>query len=181
MDELDIASEVVVNLQKLLIDNDVFLTSTVAIFESSVPQRAFADKRSLRAMSPYLIQRYEERRAANDEVMGDSTRVNRFKRIMAFERQFVELGGLMGSGVDPGRHNLPGYGDQRNFELFLEAGFSTQEAIQIMTVNGAKILGKENIGSIEVGKRADLVVLEGDLLSDPSVIKQVEWVFKNVN
>lgn len=46
-------------------------------------------------------------------------------------------------------------------------------------MNGAKIIDKSNIGSIETGKRADFVILNGDLKSNPSIIKQVEYVFKN--
>ncbi|MTI29486.1 amidohydrolase family protein, partial [Xanthovirga aplysinae] len=178
MDELDITSEGVKDLQQTMIDNDVFLTSTLSIYESSVPNRAFADERTLKAMSPYLKNQYQERRISFDKKQDDLTREKRLKRIMAFEYQFYQLGGLLGSGADAGRHNLPGYGDQRNFELLREAGFTTEEAIKIMTSNGAKILNKTNIGSIEKGKRADFVILSGNLIEDVSAIKQVETVFK---
>ena len=48
------------------------------------------------------------------------------KNAMAFERAFVEAGGLLGAGVDPTGMGgaLPGYGDQRNYELLIEAGFT---------------------------------------------------------
>lgn len=98
---------------------------------------------------------------------------------MAFNYQFYKMGGLLGSGTDPGRHNLPGYGDQRDFQLLVEAGFSVEEAIQVMTSNGAAIIERSNIGSIAIDKRADFVILNGDLTKDPSVIKKVETVFKN--
>ena len=54
---------------------------------------------------------------------------------MAFEREFVEAGGLLAAGVDPTGLGgaLAGYGDQRNYELFIEAGFTPAQAIQIMT------------------------------------------------
>ena len=75
---------------------------------------------------------------------------------------------------------LPGFGDQRNFELLREADFSPQEVVQIMSANGAKILDIYNeTGSIEVGKLAELVLLEGDLAADPTVIKNVRIVFKD--
>ena len=58
----------------------------------------------------------------------------------------------------------PGFGDQRNYELLLEAGFSATEVVQIMSLNGAKILGIDSeVGSIEAGKVADLVVIDADL------------------
>lgn len=179
MDELEISGPRVKELQQLMIDSGVFLTSTLSIYESSIPNRAFADERSLKAMSPYLLGQYEERRSRYNEEQGDPTREKRLKRIMAFDYQFYKLGGLVGSGVDAGRHVLPGYGDQRNFELLREAGFTTEEAVQVMTSNGARVLGRDNIGTIEIGKRADFVILNGDLAKDPAVIKNVEYVFKD--
>lgn len=179
MDELIIDNPKVKELQRLMIDNKVVLTSTLAIFEASIPNRAYADKRTLQAMSPYLKNQYYERRKAFDEQLNDLTRNNRLNRIMQFEYQYFKLGGLLCSGVDAGRHVLPGFGDQRNYELLIEAGFSTEEAIQIMTGNGAKALERPDIGTIQVGKRADLVILKGNLREDLSVIKNVETVFKN--
>lgn len=179
MDELIISSPEVKKLHRLMIEHGVFLTSTLSIFESSIPHRAIADERTLKAMSPYLLNQYHENRSSAAGAQYDSIRENRLKRIMEFEYQFSKMGGLLGSGVDAGRHNLPGYGDQRNFELLREAGFTTAEAVQIMTSNGAKIVDRENIGAIAIGKRADLVILHGDLDKDESVIRQVEYVFKN--
>lgn len=98
---------------------------------------------------------------------------------MAFEYQFFKMGGLLCSGVDAGRHVLPGFGDQRNYQLLIEAGFTTEEAIQIMTSNGAKALGRSDIGLIQSGKRADFVILNGDLKTNDGVIERVETVFKN--
>jgi len=178
MDELIIDSPNVKRLQQLMIDNKVFLTSTVSIYEASIPNRAFADKRTIKVMSPFLQNQYKERRASFDKQMNDSIRNNRLKRIMEFEYQFYKMGGLLCAGVDAGRHVIPGFGDQRNYELLIEAGFSTEEAIQIMTGNGAKALKRTDIGTIQVGKRADLVILNGNLEKDATVIKNAETVFK---
>lgn len=178
MDELDISSPEVKRLLNLLIEKKVFMNSTLAIYESSIPSRAYADKRSLKAMSPGLVQQYQERRRYNATQMHDLTREKRLKRIMQFEYAFYTMGGLLGSGADAGRHIMPGYGDQRNFELLREAGFSIPESIQIMTGNGARILNLDKIGFIEEGKRADFVILDGDLEHDDTVIRKVELVFK---
>jgi imidazolonepropionase-like amidohydrolase len=49
-----------------------------------------------------------------------------------------------------------------------------------MSLNGAKVLGVDKeLGSVERGKRADLVVLEGDLTTDPAVIEKPSTVFKD--
>lgn len=178
MDDLIINSPKVKQLQQLMIDNKVLLTSTVSIYEASIPNRAFADKRTIKVMSPFLQNQYKERRASFDKQMNDSIRNNRLKRIMEFEYQFYKMGGLLCAGVDAGRHVLPGFGDQRNYELLIEAGFSTEETIQIMTGNGAKALERQDIGTIRVGKRADFVILNGNLENDATTIKNVEIVFK---
>jgi imidazolonepropionase-like amidohydrolase len=105
-----------------------------------------------------------------------------FKNAMEFEREFVKAGGRLAAGVDPTGFGgaLPGFGDQRNYELLVEAGFTPPQVVQIMTANGAKILGVyDKVGSVEKGKLADLVVLQGDLTSDPSVIRKVTTVFKD--
>jgi imidazolonepropionase-like amidohydrolase len=87
----------------------------------------------------------------------------------------------LGAGVDPTGMGgaLTGYGDQRNYELLLEAGFAPVEAIQIMSANGARILGAyDRYGSIEPGKLADLVVIKGDPIKTPADIRNVTVVFK---
>ncbi len=178
MDDLIINSPKVKQLQQLMIDNKVFLTSTVSIYEASIPNRTFADKRTIKAMSPFLQDQYKERRASFDKQMNDSIRNNRLKRIMQFEYQYYKMGGLLCAGVDAGRHVLPGFGDQQNYKLLIEAGFSTEEVIQIMTGNGAKALERQDVGTIQVGKRADFVILNGNLEKDATVIKNVETVFK---
>ena len=105
-----------------------------------------------------------------------------FQKAMAYERRFVEMGGLLAAGVDPTGNGgaLPGYGDQRNFELLREAGFTPEETVRIMSLNGAKVLGVDGeLGSVEVGKTADLVLIRGDLTGDPATINQVVTVFKD--
>ncbi|MCQ0110951.1 amidohydrolase family protein [Zhouia amylolytica] len=177
MDELKIESDEVKSLQELMIKNDVFLTSTLAIYEASIPERAFADQRTLAMMSPYLVSQYQERRRNYDLRKSiDSIRVKRLKRIMEFEHQFYKLGGTLTAGVDAGRHVLPGFGDQRNFELLKEAGFNNQEALKIMTGNGAKVLSNSAIGTIDIGKKANFVILKGPIENS---IRHVELVFKN--
>jgi imidazolonepropionase-like amidohydrolase len=104
------------------------------------------------------------------------------KSAMTFEREFVKAGGRLAAGVDPTGFGgaLPGFGDQRNYELLVEAGFTPPQVVQIMSANGARILGVyDKLGSIETGKLADLVVLQGDLTSDASVIRKVTTVFKD--
>jgi cytosine/adenosine deaminase-related metal-dependent hydrolase len=101
---------------------------------------------------------------------------------MDLEREFVAAGGLLLAGPDPvGIAGLvPGFADHREIELLVEAGFSPVEAIHIATLNGATFLGRDkHIGSIAVGKNADLLVTRGDPSSHIRDIENVEIVFKD--
>jgi imidazolonepropionase-like amidohydrolase len=101
---------------------------------------------------------------------------------MKFEREFVEAGGLLMAGCDPTGYGgvAPGFADQRNIELLVEAGFTPVEAIHIATQNGAVFLGEDAaIGTISVGKAADLVLLNGNPTEKIEDIEKVETVFKD--
>src|SRR5206468_6903120 len=104
------------------------------------------------------------------------------RKEMAFERAFAAAGGILMAGCDPtgDGHVIAGLGDQRNIELLHEAGFSVPEAIRIATLNGAIYLGRaDRIGSLAVGKQADIVLLDGDLSRDIRAIERPVIVFKN--
>jgi hypothetical protein len=104
------------------------------------------------------------------------------KNDMKLERNFVAAGGLLIAGPDPTGNGgvMPGFGDQRGIELLVEAGFSPVEAIKIATYNGATYLGvADRIGSVAVGKNADLVVVKGDPSRTIADIENVEIVFKD--
>jgi imidazolonepropionase-like amidohydrolase len=75
---------------------------------------------------------------------------------------------------------VPGFANERQIELLVEAGFTPLEAISIATLNGARYLGQDaSIGSIAAGKRADLVVVLGDPSKSIGDLRRVETVFKN--
>jgi imidazolonepropionase-like amidohydrolase len=75
---------------------------------------------------------------------------------------------------------IAGFGDQREVELLVEAGFTPVEAIHIATANGAEFLGEgDKIGALAVGKQADLVVIDGDPSANIKDIERVDTVFKD--
>jgi imidazolonepropionase-like amidohydrolase len=165
-----------------LVQHHVSMTSTLAVYEPFVPNRPTKDERTLQAMDPEVRESYLKLRQQIDSSGNGFVSQQAFKNAMAFERSFVDAGGLLAAGVDPTGIGgaLAGFGDQRNYELFIEAGFTPSQAIQIMTANGAKILGvAQTLGTVEAGKLADLVVLHGDLTANPSVIRSPTIVFKD--
>jgi len=180
---LDMSSAPVRATLQDMIDNDVAMTSTLAVYELSVPDRPPVEQRMLDAMSPETREEYmETRRRIAQNAAALSSQLELLKKAMQYERQFVQMGGLLAAGVDPTGNGgaLPGFGDQRNVELLVEAGFTPVEALQIMTLNGAKVLGVDrDLGSVEVGKIADLVVVRGNPAMTPGDVRNVTHVFKD--
>jgi imidazolonepropionase-like amidohydrolase len=179
---LDIESAPVQNLIRDLVQHHVAVTSTLPVFETFVPFRTLGDARILEALQPASRADYLGIRARVNEESGKSSWPTLLRKEMQFERDFVKAGGLLLAGEDPTGNggNLAGFGDQREVELLVEAGFTPLEAIHIATANGAEFLGEsEHIGSLTPGKQADLVVIKGDPSTKIADIEKVEIVFKD--
>ena len=78
-----------------------------------------------------------------------------------------------------GAASSPAISNQRALELLVDAGFTPLEAITIGTLNGARYLGREaQIGTIAVGKQADLMVVNGDPSRAIGDLRKVDIVFR---
>ncbi len=176
---LDINGSQVQGLIHDLISHHVAVTSTLPVFEASVPGRPKLQSRVIAAMTAEAMQSYLLARA---RVALDSPMTALFKKELEFELAFAKAGGLLLAGPDPTGNGgvLPGFGDQREVELLVEAGFSPVEAIHIATQNGAVYLGQQDhIGTIAAGKQADLVLIKGDPSKNIDDIEKVETVLKD--
>jgi imidazolonepropionase-like amidohydrolase len=165
-----------------MVKGNVAMSSTLAVYELTYPDRPPLEDRVLEALAPEAREEYLRTRRETSERASQSRMAELFRHAQAFERAFVKAGGLLGAGVDPTGIGgaLPGFGDQRNYELLIEAGFSPIEAIRIMTLNGAKMLGVDDrLGSVTAGKLADLVVIRGNPAAIPAEIRNVTIVFKD--
>ena len=101
---------------------------------------------------------------------------------MAMEKAFYDAGGMLVVGTDPtgGGDVVPGYANQRAVQLLMEVGLTVEQAIEVATKNGAIYLEMaDEIGTIEVGKRADLVMMRGDPGADPDALRHMTMVFKD--
>ncbi len=177
--KLDINGPQVQALIHDLVAHHVAVTSTLPVFEAFVPGRPKLQPRVLDAMSSESAQSYLTARA---HIAMDSPITDLFKKELEFELAFVKAGGLLLAGPDPTGNGgtLPGFGDQREIELLVEAGFIPVEAIQIGTGNGAIYLGKQDrIGTLAAGKDADFVLIKGDPSKKIDDIENVETVFKD--
>jgi imidazolonepropionase-like amidohydrolase len=162
-----------------LVKHKVAVTSTLPVFEGRVPGRPPIRQQLIDTMSPPARQAYLWVR---QQPATGTSGAEDFARGMAMERAFVAAGGLLIAGPDPTGNGgtLPGFGDQREVELLVEAGFSPVEAIKIATLNGATYLGRDKeIGSLAPGKRADLVIIKGNPAARISDLENVELVFKD--
>ena len=173
-----------------LVQRHVAITSTLPVFEMDVPGRPSIQPRVLDALSPdarALFLKNKLRRTDTAVIRKNygsdvSPWPAAFKKEMEFEFGFVKAGGTLLAGEDPTGlgGDLAGFGDQREVELLVEAGFSPLEAIHIATENGARFLGDaDRIGTIAAGKHADLVVIKGDPSRQIEDIENVEIVFKD--
>ena len=179
---VDIASKPMQDMIHDLIAHHVAVTSTLPVFETSVPGRAPLDARVLDAMLPEARIAYLTRRARVSDGAATSDAPAMFKKEMEFEHEFAKQGGTLLAGLDPTGYGgvIAGFGDQREVELLVEAGFTPLEAIHIATSNGAEFLGElDKIGTLAVGKAADIVVLQGDPSVNIKDIEKVALVFKD--
>jgi imidazolonepropionase-like amidohydrolase len=186
--QLDLNSPAVQETIRVLVQKNVAITSTLPVFEAAGAPltqsgigaaSALLNPRVLNVMSTDARVRYLQSRA---RVSSDGNFVALLRKAMDFERAFVKAGGLLLAGLDPTGNGgiVAGFGDHREVELLVEAGFTPLEAIKIATFNGAKFLGEDaRIGSIAPGKQADLMVVKGNPAANISDIEKVEIVFKD--
>jgi hypothetical protein len=178
--EKQVGEGAVAGLIRSLVDHHVAVTSTLPVFELGVPGRPPVERRTLEAMSGAARDSYLTFRALIDPADPKPARL--FRLEMDFEHAFASAGGLLLAGPDPTGAGgvLPGFGDQREVELLVEAGFTAVQAIEIGTLNGARFLRRDgDIGTIAAGKRADLILVHGDPAARIADIENVEVVFKD--
>ena len=190
--QLDINSDAVKETIRTLVARNVAVTSTLPVFEAGAPlapsqsgptaigaASAVLNPRILNVMNTDARVRYLTNRS---RIAADSPSAVLVRKSMDFERAFVAAGGLLMAGLDPTGNGgiVAGFGDLREVELLVEAGFTPVEAIKIATLNGAKFLGEDSrIGSIAAGKQADLMIVKGNPAAKITDIENVEIVFKD--
>ncbi|HEY8227311.1 MAG TPA: amidohydrolase family protein [Pyrinomonadaceae bacterium] len=186
--QLDLNSAGAQETIRTLVAKKVAITSTLPVFEAAgapLTQNgigaasALMNPRVFSVMSTDARVRYLTARA---RVSSTSDYTALLRKAMDFERAFVQAGGLLLAGLDPTGNGgvVAGFGDLREVELLVEAGFTPLEAIKIASFNGAKFLGEDSrIGSIAAGKQADLMVVKGNPAASIADIEKVEIVFKD--
>jgi len=179
--KLDVAGPEIQETIRQLVAAKVAVTSTLPVFEISVAARPPLQMRILEVLAPEIRLNYLTQRAQVAE-RKDSPAPAMLRKEMEFERAFVQAGGQLIAGPDPTGYGgvVAGFGDQREVELLVEAGFTPAEAIRIATLNGALYLNRaDKIGTLQAGKQADMVLIKGNPASNIADIEKVETVFKD--
>ena len=183
LSNLDIQSDSVKQFIQFLIDKKMSITSSLAVFEGVTTTQPQPNQEALNAMSPDTRDFYLQRLAATKSAKGPTVYDKAYANATKMEKMFYDMGGLLSVGTDPTGNGgtIAGYGNWRAIELLVEAdGFTPLEAIKIATLNGSIALGLDkNIGPIETGKAADLLIIDGDPSKNISEIRKVQYVFKS--
>ncbi|HEX4935363.1 MAG TPA: amidohydrolase family protein [Gemmatimonadaceae bacterium] len=177
--EVDVGSPAVQASITALATTRSAVVSTLAVYETFSPERFQLDTAAMAMLDPE-VRREVEQNYANIRQGGLIVSRQLLSGMMRWERDFVAAGGLLGAGSDPwGTGFLPGFGNIRNYEMLREAGFSPEQSIQVLTYNGARILGMErSIGAVTIGRQADLVVVKGDPVANAKDLYHVTTVFR---
>ncbi|SEQ86504.1 Imidazolonepropionase [Hyunsoonleella jejuensis] len=171
-------SDKINRLIDILIKNGTTITTTPNVFEPYT-NRELIPGGGESAVTPEVL---KDVKYIYDRSIGkDSLTLERFNKNLIWLKRFYDKGGKLVAGTDPtgaGR-TVAGYANQRTIEILVEAGFPLEDVIKICTLNGATYLEQQNtIGTIEVGKLADIILIDGDLKTDIKNIRNMEIVFK---
>jgi enamidase len=179
--DLDVNSKGVKSLIDFLVRKHVALTSTLTVFETFTPGRPEAPELAREMLIPELRKEYEDAWAKVPSNPMSKPYTVIFPKLMKLEKVFADAGGTLLAGTDPTGYGgvVPGFSGKREIELLVEAGFSFPQALKIASLNGAVFLGRDkDVGSLAVGKRADIVVVNGDPTKNAAAIDSMPLVFK---
>jgi len=164
-----------------LVAQRVAITSTLVVFEDMTRGRPRLGEAERALLNESATRSYDAIHRVIDGPPGVGDPPESFAKAQRLERMFVEAGGLLVAGTDPTGAGgaIPGFASIRQIQLLVEAGFSFEQAVQIGSLNGARYLRREReIGSVETGKRADLILVDGDPVRDPAALGRIVTVFK---
>lgn len=179
--DLDLESKEYTDFVDLLLKKDILVDPTAAIFENKFlaqlgevsPTYSMVENRF-----PVIYQRSFYAGGLPQE----GEQIARYKA--SYDKMLDVISDLYHKGVDivPGTDGLPGFLYHRELELYVRAGIAANEVLKLATIKSAEITGvSDSYGSVEPGKKADLILIDGNPLEDISDIRKVEWTIKGGN
>ena len=162
-----LASNAVVLDPNLVLMEAVIRGDDPSVFEALMPEEEWSSF----AVHPY---------SAGWSTSTRAQAIDALRHFFAAVKEFHDAGALITAGTDIGNPWMtPGVSFHRELELLVEAGLDEQSVLRVATLNGARAIGlAAELGTVEVGKRADVVVLRADPLSDIRNTAQIVSVYQ---
>lgn len=175
--ELNLDSKEANDFIALLKKRDVIIDSTATIFEGMFLNKAGEIDPSYLAIANNMPADVRRGFLAGDLDIDEKNEKAYAKSSEAVLRLIKKLFDA-GIRLVPGTDAIAGFTLHRELELYVKAGIPNAEVLKIATVNAAKIAGQTNVGTIEVGQTADIILLDGNPLETISDIRKVSLVMK---
>ncbi|MEX1993887.1 MAG: amidohydrolase family protein [Steroidobacteraceae bacterium] len=175
---LDLDSPAVRDFIALLAERGTVIDATIATFEGMYNQRQGEMNPSLAAIADHVPVATQRDWRSNSMDVSEAN-IAAYRASYAKMIRFMGLLHAAGVPLVAGTDGVAGFTLHRELELYVQAGMTPGEALRIATENGARYsgLGHET-GSVQRGKRADLILVDGDPTSDISDIRRISYVLK---
>lgn len=176
--QIDLDGPVVRDFIKLLQDRKVTIDPTMTAFEYMFLQRQGAPNPSFNAVSPNVPAGLRRAWLINSMDINDKNAgpwAKSWQTMMGLIKRMYDAGIPLVAGSD----DIAGFTLHREMEIYVQAGLTPSQALQIATRNGARVAGvAERTGNISVGKDADLILVEGDPTVNISDVRKVALTMK---
>ena len=176
--KLDLDTPEVQAFLALLKERGTVIDPTLGVFEADFLQRQGETSPVYAAIAEHVpvgLQRAWRTNSMNVTEQNAPGYRKSWERVLQFVGRLREAGIPLVAGTD----SIAGFTLHRELELYVQAGYTPAEALQIATWNGAKYTGLlDQLGTIERGKKADLVLIDGDPTRDISAIRRISLVMK---
>jgi len=176
---LDLSSQPVLDLVALMKEHGTVLDTTLTAFEGNFTQMQGEVNPSYAAAAdhvPVAVRRAWLENSMNLTAGNAATYRASYDKMVKFVGQLYRAGVPLEAGTD----DIAGFTLHRELELYVRAGLTPAQALQIATWNGARFTGRlAELGSIEPRKRADLILVDGDPTQNISDIRRISLVMKD--
>ena len=176
-----------------IVRSGVALSPTTVLMTGGMATREAAEEPGQRYRPRFMTERMRERRAQFERLraergtpaptpvdpdVGQRARAHE----LAFLRRVHQAGGIIVPSTDVGAAPLqvPGFAFHRELALLVEAGIPESSVLQGATLTAARVLRRDDeLGTLEPGKRADLLVIDGDPLRDIHATRRLAHVIRD--
>jgi hypothetical protein len=179
--DLDLTSKEYKDFIDLLKSKDILVDPTAAIFENMYIAKEGEPSPTF-SMVADRFPIMNQRGFYSGGLTKEGEKEQRYKD--SFDKMLEVINDLFKSGVTivPGTDGLPGFLYHRELELYVKAGIPSSEVLKLATIKSAEITGVDDLyGSIEAGKQADLILVDGNPVEDITDIRKIECTLKGGN